>query len=84
MKIKIARFLDQKWTKNQGTIMSCHIGKLRYDANNDSFFILGFFFDVFFFIFQRPAPLPICVECLGTEKCNPVGKEEALISCYGK
>jgi hypothetical protein len=23
------------------------------------------------------------VECLGTDKCNPVGEEEALISCYG-
>jgi hypothetical protein len=33
--------------------------------------------------FQRPTPLPICVECLGTDKCNPVGEEEPLISCYG-
>merc|ERR1712012_629751 len=32
---------------------------------------------------SRPAPLPICVECLGTDKCNPMSKEEALISCYG-
>merc|ERR1711997_68305 len=32
---------------------------------------------------RRPTPLPICVECLGTDKCNPVGEEEPLISCYG-
>ncbi len=38
---------------------------------------------VLFICLQRPAPLPICVECLGTEKCNPLGKEEPLISCYG-
>ena len=41
------------------------------------------FHQLFVYILQRPAPLPICVECLGTDKCNPMSKEEALISCYG-
>ena len=45
--------------------------------------VLMIFFSNFAFLLQRPAPLPICVECLGTEKLNSIGKEEALISCYG-
>merc|ERR550519_2008795 len=33
--------------------------------------------------YLRPQPVPICCECLGTEHCNPVGENEALVSCAG-